>query len=150
MKLQLYGIFFLKFCDSPVTFTRVPCVIAANKTNTNMDVEALALMIPILSIVGLFVVIVYLRKYQNQERMAMIEKGVSPELFNKTKRDLNVSGTLRLSLLLIGIGIGFLLGYFLDRSFRMDEMGYFSMLFIFGGLGLGLAYLIETKKVNNG
>jgi hypothetical protein len=28
----------------------------------------------------------------------------------------------------------------------MQEVGYFSMLFIFGGIGLGLSYLIEEKK----
>jgi hypothetical protein len=28
----------------------------------------------------------------------------------------------------------------------MQEVAYFSMLFIFGGLGLGAAYLVEEKK----
>jgi hypothetical protein len=109
-----------------------------------MNVQSIAVMIPIVSIIGLVIMIIYLRRYQNQERMAMIEKGVSPELF--TRKELNVSGTLRISLLLIGVGVGFLLGYFLDRTFDMDEVGYFSMLFIFGGLGLGAAYVIEEKK----
>jgi hypothetical protein len=109
-----------------------------------MEVEVIAVLIPIVSIIGLFIMIIYLRRYQNTERMAMIEKGVSPELFSK--KEMNISGTLRASLLLIGIGLGFLLGYFLDRNFDMDEVGYFSMLFIFGGIGLGLAYVIEEKK----
>jgi len=51
--------------------------------------------------------------------------------------------------LLIGIGTGFLLGHWLDRSFDMDETGYFSMLFIFGGIGLGLAYMVEERKAKN-
>jgi hypothetical protein len=38
------------------------------------------------------------------------------------------------------------MGYWLDETFRMEETGYFSMLFIFGGLGLGAAYLIEERK----
>jgi hypothetical protein len=110
-----------------------------------MDVEVLGVMIPIIGTIGLFTMIIYLRRFENQERMAMIEKGVSPELFNKKK--VNNSGTLRASLLLIGVGTGILLGYFLDRSFNMQEVGYFSMLFILGGLGLGAAYLIEEKKL---
>lgn len=109
-----------------------------------METETLAIMIPIVAIVGFFIMVIYIRRFDNQERMAMIDKGVSPELFAKKSR--NTSGTLRLALLLIGVGIGFLLGYALDRSFRMDEVGYFSMLFIFGGLGLGTAYVIEEKK----
>jgi F0F1-type ATP synthase assembly protein I len=114
-----------------------------------MDVAALGVMIPIVTVVGLFIMIVYLRRFQNMERMAMIEKGVSPELFN-SKSEQGASITLRLSLLLIGIGAGFLLGYFLDRSFDMEEVGYFSMLFIFGGLGLGVAYIIEERKIKRG
>jgi len=39
-----------------------------------------------------------------------------------------------------------LMGYWLDNAFRMDEVAYFSMLFLFGGLGLGFAYMIEEKK----
>jgi hypothetical protein len=110
-----------------------------------METATLAIMIPIISVIGFFIMIIYLRRYQNQERMAMIDKGVNPELFtNKTK---DSSGTLRLSLLLIGAGVGFLLGYALDRNFDMNEVGYVSMLFIFGGLGLGAAYIIEERKL---
>ena len=112
-----------------------------------MDVAELGVMIPIVLIISVAVMVVYLRRFENQERMAMIEKGVNPELFSKRQR--NPSTTLRSALLLIGVGIGFLIGYFLDRTFDMEEVGYFSMLFIFGGLGLGAAYLIEENKLKN-
>jgi hypothetical protein len=111
-----------------------------------MDVAVVGVMVPIVGMIGAFIMIVYLRKYQNEERMAMIEKGVDPQLFN-IKRSRNTSGPLRASLLLIGGGIGLLLGHFLDESFNMEEVGYFSMLFIFGGIGLGASYLIEEKKI---
>ena len=106
--------------------------------------EVLAIMIPIVAIVGAFVMIVYLRRFDNTERMAMIEKGVDPSLFAKKQRD--SSGPLRASLLLIGAGFGLLIAYFLDRAWNMEEVAYFSMLFIFGGLGLGGAYVVEEKK----
>lgn len=111
-----------------------------------MDVAALGVMVPIVATIGAYVMVVYLRKYQNQERMAMIEKGVDPKIFNISSRQ-GTSGALRASLLLIGGGVGLLLGYFLDEAFYMDEVGYFSMLFICGGLGLGASYLIEEKKI---
>jgi hypothetical protein len=107
-----------------------------------MEVETLGVMIPIIAIVGLFTMIVYLRKYENQERMAMIDKGVDPQLFN-IKKLRNTFGPLRASLLLIGGGVGL----FLDQAFYMEEVGYFSMLFIFGGLGLGASYLIEERRL---
>jgi hypothetical protein len=108
--------------------------------------EVLGIMIPIVAIIGAFTMIVYLRRFENAERMAMIEKGVDPTLFTKRQRA-NTSGPLRASLLFIGAGLGLLFAYFLDRSWGMEEVAYFSMIFIFGGLGLGLAYLVEEKKI---
>jgi len=93
--------------------------------------------------VGALIMTVYLRKYSNVERMSMIEKGMSP---SDIKRTYNTSIPLRFSLLLIGVGFGLLIGYFLDRAFYMNEVAYFAMIFICGGAGLGAAYLIEEKK----
>ncbi|WKZ60720.1 MAG: hypothetical protein QY309_04395 [Cyclobacteriaceae bacterium] len=111
----------------------------------NDATSVIGVMIPIVGIVGAFIMIVYLRRFENTERMAMIEKGVDPALFAKKQRS-GTSGTLRASLLFIGAGLGLLIAYFLDRAFYMEEVAYFSMLFIFGGLGLGAAYMIEEKK----
>lgn len=112
----------------------------------NDAAQILAIMIPISAIVGLFVMVVYLRRFENTERMSMIEKGVDPTLFTNKRR--NTAGSLRAGTLLMGGGIGLLIGYFLDRAFYMEEVGYFSMLFIFGGAGLLISYLMEEKKNN--
>ena len=106
-------------------------------------VPVLGILLPIIIGLGAFVMIVYLRRYENIERMLIIEKGLAADMFKKER--VSVSA-LRWSLLLIGVGIGFLMGYWLDRSFDMEEVGYFSMLFIFGGLGLGVAYFAEEAK----
>jgi len=111
-----------------------------------MEVGIIAIMIPIVALVGAFILAVYLRKYQHVERLAMIEKGVGAELFD-SMRPRSASGALRASLLLIGAGLGLLMGYTLDRLFDMEEVAYFSMILIFGGFGLGAAYLIEEKKI---
>ncbi len=109
-----------------------------------MDVAIMGTMIPIIISIGIFITIVYIRKFENLERMAIIEKGLDPAIF---KKESSTAGTLRLALLLIGAGIGLFIAYFLDYSWNTEEVGYFSMLFIFGGLGLGLAYIIEEKKM---
>lgn len=109
-----------------------------------METEVLAILIPIIAIIGGIIMVIYLRKYENDERMAMIEKGLHPT--DLPKRRSNTSGPLRFSLLLIGVGLGFIVGYFIDSNTNMEELSYFSMLFIFGGLGLGLSYIIEEKK----
>jgi hypothetical protein len=109
-----------------------------------MEVEILGVMIPMLGIVGIVISIIYLRRFQNEERMAMIDKGLDPSLFSQKPR--LASATLRASLLMIGSGFGLLLGYFLDYHYDMEAAGYFSMLLILGGTGLGIAYFIEEKK----
>ncbi len=106
-------------------------------------IPALGIMLPIIISLGAFVMIVYIRKFDSIERMAIIEKGLSPDLF---KRERSTSGALRAALLLMGAGLGLLMGYWLDRAFDMEEVAYFSMILIFGGLGLGLAYLIEERQ----
>jgi len=108
-------------------------------------VPVLGIMLPIIISLGAFVMLAYMRKFKNLERMAIIDKGLDPNMF---KDELKTSGALRGGLLLMGIGLGFLIGYWLDEVFYMDEVGYFSMLFVFGGLGLLSAYIIEEKKAN--
>lgn len=110
-----------------------------------MEVAIIGVFIPIVMTICAAVIWIYLRRYENQERMAMIEKGVDPKSF-RLNRLRDSSSALRASLLLIGAGLGLLLGYFLDRAFYMEEVAYFSMLFICGGLGLGASYIIEEKK----
>ncbi|MGC3948616.1 MAG: hypothetical protein QM762_29640 [Chryseolinea sp.] len=110
-----------------------------------MDVAALGVMVPIVALIGSFIMVVYLRKFENLERMSMIEKGLDPSLF-RSRNYRNTSLPLRASLLLIGAGVGLLLGYVLDSATFMDEVAYFSMLFICGGAGLGLSYIIEERK----
>ena len=108
-----------------------------------MDVAVIGVFIPIIAIIGIVIMIIYIRKYENQERMAMIEKDLNPAEF---KRPNNTSTPLRFSLLLIGAGLGLFIAYFLDRALNMEEVAYFSMIFLFGGIGLGIAYVIEERK----
>jgi hypothetical protein len=124
------------------------CVKGQITLNTTiMGVAVLGILTGMVAVIGIFTMIIYLRKYKNDERMAMIEKGVSADLLDPgLKTPGAISFSLRASLLMIGVGLGFLCGYFLDRNYDMDEVGYFSMLFIFGGIGLGLAYVIEERK----
>lgn len=104
-----------------------------------------------LPLIGFFIMMVYLRRIENAERMAMIDKGLDPTFF-ATKKKGGSSATLRVALLLIGVGVGILGGFILDEllnpGFRMggNPIPYFMMVFIFGGLGLLSAYLIEEKK----
>jgi hypothetical protein len=82
------------------------------KHTKKMGPDILGIVMVIIAIVGAYVMIVYLRRFTNEERLAMIEKGVDPQFFN-IKKAFNTSLPLRASLLMIGAGVGLLLGHLL-------------------------------------
>jgi len=94
--------------------------------------------------VGILITVVYMRKFTNEERTMMIEKGIDPS--DMLVKQAKAMWPLRFALLFIGAGLGLFVGYFLDALWNMEEVAYFSMLLIFGGTGLGLAYIIEDRK----
>jgi peptidoglycan/LPS O-acetylase OafA/YrhL len=118
---------------------------ATKHKQKNMETENIAVLIPILTVISGVVLASYIRKMIHLEKMAMIDKGVSPE-FLASKKKGRSSAALRFGLLSIGVGLGFFIGYFLDLNYNMEEVGYFAMLFILGGVGLVVSYLIEQKK----
>jgi F0F1-type ATP synthase membrane subunit c/vacuolar-type H+-ATPase subunit K len=88
---------------------------------------------------------------RNKERMALIEKGADASLFNTGKEGRSSVNwgkfALKIGMLFMGIGLGIIAGAILESAalFPSEEAGYFSMIFIFGGLALVLYYLIDRK-----
>lgn len=110
----------------------------------------------IVALIGLFflipvvvlLVVYFMRKFAHIERMKAIESGAN--LSNIIPEKSSTTGkyyTLRFGLLLIGGGIGLLTGILLQNLLNIpDPAGVFSMLAVFGGAGLIVAYIIENKK----
>lgn len=95
------------------------------------------------AIFGIFYVYITAR---NKERMAMIEKGADASTF-VTKRNY-FAMTLKLGMLLVGIAIGILMGSIIDEYSALPEpVGYFSMIFLFGGIALVVNALMEKKRL---
>lgn len=114
------------------------------------------LWIPIVAIIfshsAVFGILYIYFRNRNRERMLMIEKGVDPQAFIQRPKNA-ASVALKYGLLLAGFAIGLLIGAVLERTTTLDEgAAYFSMIFLFGGIGLLAYYLIEKKndKGNNG
>lgn len=110
-----------------------------------MGVEIIAVMIPIFIGLGLFVMIVFIRKYENEEKLAMIDKGINPRENHPPK--IASMWALRIGLLVIGAGIGLLMGDLLREIGLTKPVAYFSMLLIFGGIGLVASYIIEQRRI---
>ncbi len=83
---------------------------------------------------------------RRKERMALIEKGIDAPLFNP-KPKINVLA-LKFGLLFIGVAVGLLLGSLLvELTTLNDEAAYFSMVFLFGGIGLVVSHFLEKKEI---
>jgi len=93
------------------------------------------------AIFGIFYVYITAR---NKERMSMIEKGADASTF-VTKRNY-FAMTLKLGMLLVGVALGILIGSIIDEMTTLpSEVGYFSMIFLFGGIALIANALMEKK-----
>lgn len=114
----------------------------------NLDglVPIIGIMVPIVAIISTFTMIVFLRKYENEEKMAMIAKGIAPPEKSGRSYNVNPSHSLRWGFVLIGFGIGLLMGSLLESVSNIDDdVAHFSMIFIFGGLGLLASYFYQMK-----
>jgi len=98
-------------------------------------------------IFGTILGIVYL-VIRKRERTAMMEKGIDPATFVVQKRANATS--LKYGIMFISIALGIFLGKFMastDMFMYEEEAAYFSMIFLFGGLGL-VIYHFMAKKMN--
>lgn len=105
------------------------------KKKQTMDVEGIFAIIGVFG--GGFGVVYLFFTTRHRERMALIEKGLSADLFNKGDKTQNA---LKWGMVLIGVGLGLFAGYLLDAYLGMPEpLPYFAMIGLFGG-GAMVAY----------
>jgi len=107
-------------------------------------VAAIAISIPIIGILGIVTMIIMLRKFQNEERMSMIEKGM--QIPESKPFSFGSSGSLTYGCLAVGAGLGLLIGEFLISQFNISDTVYFALLLMGGGAGLLASYKIQDKK----
>jgi hypothetical protein len=111
-------------------------------------IPIVGMLIPIVGTVGFFTMIIFLRKYDNDEKMAMITKGITPP--RKISHQVNPSHSLRWGFVLMGFGTGLLMGSLLESLTNIDgDTAHFSMIFIFGGLGLLISYFYQMNIDKN-
>jgi hypothetical protein len=138
-------IFFHRFCNHAET----PCVKWANvkllKTNI-MEPMMVGILVPLGFAAMIFGIVYVSVTSRNRERMALIERGADPTLFEARKK-VNNNGTMKVGLFFLGIGLGVVVGYLISSGGGMDEgAAYPSMIFIFGGLALIVSHLWQRKQ----
>jgi predicted MFS family arabinose efflux permease len=95
--------------------------------------------------IGIYaVLLLFVRR---KERMFLIEKGANPPEF---KQEVPVFSSLKFGLFFIGIGIGVFAGSILAATTVLNqEVAYFSMIFLFGGLSLVIHHLVDKNQKKN-
>ena len=84
---------------------------------------------------------------RHKQRMALIEKGAEAKIFFGDKpKDSGKYWTLRLGMFFSGLAIGTIIGFLLTLLNVVEPVAYFSMIFLFGGLGLILFYFIFKNE----
>ncbi len=102
-------------------------------------------LIPI-SFFALVYGIIYLL-FRRKERLMLLQKGVSASVFETGKKS---PSELKWGLLMIGIGIGILFGKVLAIHTTLEEEpAFFSMICLFGGIGLIIYHIIVNKMEKN-
>lgn len=90
---------------------------------------------------------------RNRERMAMIEKGLSPTemVAGGVKRPfMHPLTTLKWGLVVFFVGIGIFVGHWLTNVMMMDEEpAFFGATFLAGGLALIIHYFIASRHAKN-
>lgn len=103
-------------------------------------------LIPIVLFLAIFASLYVFLTTRNKERLALIEKGADPSLFRL--RDANSGySNFKYGLFFIGIALGIMAGYFLNEAGMDEGPAYFSMIFLFGGIGLVVSFLLQEKLV---
>jgi hypothetical protein len=101
------------------------------------------ILVPMTVFACIFGVLYVFFTTRNKERMLMIEKGADPSNF--ASRNSRIS--IKVGLLLIGIALGIIFGQLLAHLFAMDmEPATFSMVFLFGGIGLVVEHFLSRKE----
>ena len=106
-----------------------------------MDVE---ILIPISFFAAVFGIVYLYLTTRNKERMALIEKGASAELFNKPAK--TSTWWLKIGIMAMGVGLGILMGNALTNAGLDEEVAMPSMIFLCAGLGLVVSYFVTRKR----
>lgn len=99
--------------------------------------------------VGFFamvVAIVYIQA-DRKIKLNLIQNGADARTLKMSK---TTDGSLRFGLLLIGVAVGILMGHLLvNNTNMMQEVAYFSMTFLFGGIALLISALLPKQRTEN-
>ena len=108
-------------------------------------------VIGLVAVIGTFtsvIVIAYLFfSSRHKVRMALIQHGKEASIFKENRES---SSALKYGMLMAGLGLGILMGTFIESILNTDSpIPHFSMMLILGGAGLVFYYLVKNRRENH-
>ncbi|MBT3648516.1 MAG: hypothetical protein HN542_09785 [Flavobacteriales bacterium] len=114
----------------------------SSKTNKKDNMEAI--LIPGIVFSTMFGIAFLFFTTRNKERLALIDKGASADLFSQEGKH-QYTG-LKVGITFIGISIGILVGYLLGNAGIMDrDVAFPAMIFLFTGITLVITNTMLRK-----
>lgn len=108
-------------------------------------------LIPIFLFGGAAAVLIVYFNNRHKERMAMIDKGLSPELFKgqpvKDWFRMNPLSSLKWGLLSVFVGLSIMFAMWLHETYDAPEGIYISSMLVAGGIALVIFYFIASRKL---
>jgi len=104
--------------------------------------QAVAILVPLGFFAMIFGIIYILAR--RKERLTLIQHGADAKTL---KMDKQSNDSLKFGLLLIGVAVGILLGNLLSQTSDIqEEVAYFSMTFLCGGISLLIYYFLNKHQ----
>lgn len=103
------------------------------------------ILVPIGFFLAIFAILYVYWTTRTRERLALIEKGADADIFKKTP---SKYALLKWGIFLIGLAVGVITADLLSEVVN-EVVAYFSMIFLFGGIGLILAHIIIQRLTRN-
>jgi len=99
------------------------------------------IFVPLSFFLAIFAILYVYWTTRTKERLALINKDLTANIF---KNDCSKYVLLKWGLFLVSAGLGVFVAYFLAQVIN-EVTAYFSMILIFGGIGLMIAYVITNN-----
>ncbi|GAB1372478.1 hypothetical protein MASR1M45_25400 [Candidatus Kapaibacterium sp.] len=105
---------------------------------------AVEIIVPVAFFLFIFGVVFVIVTARNRERMAIIDKGFDASLLYRENKK---SAFIRYGFTLVGLGLGSLVGIFIEQWINKPNMEgvIIASILVFGGLFMILGYLVEMK-----
>jgi hypothetical protein len=105
------------------------------------------IFVPISFFLALFAILYVYYTTRSRERLALIEKGASANIFkmDPTESRLNL---VKWGIFLIGLSVGVITGYALSTVIN-EVVAFFTTILLTGGIALIVAYIVINKMGDN-